>query len=325
MFQRIVVPLDGSKQAEQALPIAARMARASGGSIVLVRVVLPPLEFGKYAAPHSIAWERQAFATERAGAASYLVNTLFTHNAELAGIEVELGVAVGLVAPAIVSVARSQEADVIVICSHGDTRLKRWFFGSVAHEVMKFSPVPTLILHEQGTRLVFHAAHPLRALVILDDSPHAMTVLEPAAHLLASLATPTPGILHLQRVLNPSSADGLWLNPCIDKIWREAEASVRKMANALRHSPAAADLTITASVTTASNLIETIKRQTTYATWPEQEETDTFDLIAMPMQRRKGLRRLFRSSVTDHLSHATKLPLLIAPACEETSSLHAHQ
>src|SRR5947199_10402518 len=39
MFKRILVPLDGSGRAERALPIAAHLARASGGSILLVRVV----------------------------------------------------------------------------------------------------------------------------------------------------------------------------------------------------------------------------------------------------------------------------------------------
>ena len=39
MFKRILIPLDGSGRAERALPIAARMARAAGGSIILVRVV----------------------------------------------------------------------------------------------------------------------------------------------------------------------------------------------------------------------------------------------------------------------------------------------
>jgi len=42
MFQRILVPLDGSARAEQAFPIAERIARATGGSLTLLRVVETP-------------------------------------------------------------------------------------------------------------------------------------------------------------------------------------------------------------------------------------------------------------------------------------------
>ena len=45
MFQHILVPLDGSPRAERALPIAARIARTSGGSILLLQVVSPHLDF----------------------------------------------------------------------------------------------------------------------------------------------------------------------------------------------------------------------------------------------------------------------------------------
>jgi nucleotide-binding universal stress UspA family protein len=44
MFQHIVVPLDGSPRAEQALPVAARIARASGGTLTLLRVVTHLIE-----------------------------------------------------------------------------------------------------------------------------------------------------------------------------------------------------------------------------------------------------------------------------------------
>jgi len=43
MLKRILVPLDGSPRAERAIPVAARVARASGGSNILVRVVSIPL------------------------------------------------------------------------------------------------------------------------------------------------------------------------------------------------------------------------------------------------------------------------------------------
>ncbi len=46
MFKQILVPLDGSTRAEQALPVATRLARASSGSIVLVRVANFPVDYG---------------------------------------------------------------------------------------------------------------------------------------------------------------------------------------------------------------------------------------------------------------------------------------
>ena len=45
MFQRIVVPLDGSIRAERAISVAARIARASGGSVVLLRIVSVATEY----------------------------------------------------------------------------------------------------------------------------------------------------------------------------------------------------------------------------------------------------------------------------------------
>ena len=47
MFAHILVPLDGSAPAEEALPVAARIARASRGSIHLLEVVSSPIDFGR--------------------------------------------------------------------------------------------------------------------------------------------------------------------------------------------------------------------------------------------------------------------------------------
>src|SRR6266567_4138061 len=49
MFKRMLVPLDGSEHAERAIPVAARIARVSGGTIIFVRV-LPPADLSGYAA-----------------------------------------------------------------------------------------------------------------------------------------------------------------------------------------------------------------------------------------------------------------------------------
>ena len=60
----------------------------------------------------------------------------------------------------ICATAREEQADLIVMCSHEEPGLKRWFFGGVAHEVAHQSPTPVLVMNERG-RLVSatHGAH----------------------------------------------------------------------------------------------------------------------------------------------------------------------
>ena len=67
MFQRILVPLDGSTRAESAIPIAARIARASGASVTLVRVVTTPIDFSGF------AMESPLIMPKKHGCASNLV------------------------------------------------------------------------------------------------------------------------------------------------------------------------------------------------------------------------------------------------------------
>src|SRR5690348_758316 len=71
MFKRILVPLDGSARAEQALPIAVRLAQASGGTILLVQVVPPAMEYTRGLAPAPL-WIEQIVNAELDDAASYL-------------------------------------------------------------------------------------------------------------------------------------------------------------------------------------------------------------------------------------------------------------
>ena len=62
MFKRLLVPLDGSTRAEKAIPVAARIARASRGTIVLLQVVDMPIRYGKFVTPTSFATEEDVEA-----------------------------------------------------------------------------------------------------------------------------------------------------------------------------------------------------------------------------------------------------------------------
>src|SRR5262249_26307620 len=114
----------------------------------------------------------------------------------------------GRAAITILDVARDEHIDIIVMCSHGDTGFKRWALGSVAQQVSRHSPVPVLVLREDGTAPTSSFPdhlHPLRsvtAMVALDGSKLAEVALEPAAYLVAALAAPAQGTLLLTNVIN---------------------------------------------------------------------------------------------------------------------------
>lgn len=143
MYKQIVVPLDGSELAEEALKQAKNLAQSSGSPLKLVRVVdtyrsqsLPATGMAMdYALLSELAEE------EIADAKQYLTNKVEEVKAE--GIQVSGDVLHGPIARQICSVA--SEDDIIVMSSHGRTGIKRWFLGSVAEEVMRNAECPVLL------------------------------------------------------------------------------------------------------------------------------------------------------------------------------------
>lgn len=148
MFQRILVPLDGSELSEKAIPVAAWIARASGGTIVFVSVVLPPIEFGTYSPDRTVPLKPSAFERREVEASNYLTGVITKHADKLAGISTEMNVTAGAVSAGIYAEAHLEHIDLIVICSKGETGLKRWVFGDVAQEVIRHSQVSVLVLQE---------------------------------------------------------------------------------------------------------------------------------------------------------------------------------
>jgi nucleotide-binding universal stress UspA family protein len=316
MFKRILVPLDGSERAERAIPVAARIARASGGSIIFAEVILPPREIGAYSAEHSTAAVKpSAFEVNLAKATSYLTKVVSTYTNELRGIEKEMEVVSGAVSPTLLSIARLEQVDLIVMCSHGETGLKRWVFGSIAQQAVRHSPVPVLVLNEHGVvPPASDGSRPLQALVALDGSPLSEGALEPAAQLITLLAAPAQGALHLLRVVDPFSAPeqlGGQTDLEADRgeeTGQEAETYLKAVADRLRQDILAdLNLSISTSVATSANVAETIIRLAEQA----GEDEDGYSLIALATHGRSGFQRLLMGSVTEQVLGATKLPLLI--------------
>ena len=84
MFQRFFVPLDGSARAEKALPVAASLARASAGTVILARVIVPSSneEYGA----NVVANEHAYFREEHTEARAYLDEVVDRYDQVLEGL-----------------------------------------------------------------------------------------------------------------------------------------------------------------------------------------------------------------------------------------------
>jgi nucleotide-binding universal stress UspA family protein len=312
MFARILVPLDGSVSAEEALPMAARIVRNSRGSMHLLRVVGSPLDVAEEYDEDPLLSE-QRIETETTVATDYLrrIATL----PALDRIQITTEVAHGLPAQYILAAAGLGGVDLAVLSSHGRTGFRRWVLGSVAHTLAHESTVPTLILHESETASqIAHtdAARSLRILVPLDGSPLAEAALEPAAHLAASLAA--QGELHLTQVVKPrraSAKESLESSPNAEL---RARARTYLMQAAERWQAMVKELgiSISWSVVLEADVASALRSQAE----PGEQGQGTagslgIDLIAISTHGRHGLERWVMGSVSNRLLNTTKLPLLI--------------
>lgn len=320
MFKRILVPLDGSARAESALPVAARIARASGGSIMLVQVVTIPV---MYETTVAVTYSADVIEQEISETELYL-KTL-TQREVLQGIKTDVSALYGAAAQTILSVATAYNIDLIVMTSQGKTGMKRWVLGSVAQKVARHSTMPVLVLHESGAAP--GGAQPdgavVRALVTLDGSGLARSALEPAAHLVAGLAAPGHGALHLLRVVKyPHFDDRRLTLPQIEEIKTQALHKAKTyMASVQRHlsegSLKELGLTITWSVALDDDVAGTIIRtaeggeDAAGAGMPGR-----CDFIAMATHGRTGFQHWVLGSVTERVLGATRLPILIVRPAE---------
>lgn len=319
MFHHILVTLDGSERAEQAVPIAARIARATNGSIVLLRIVPPPPSSTWNWMEPAITME-QAIETDITAATEYLQTV--ARSDDLAGVKTHIEVLPGEPALSVFPVVHLYHCDLLVMCSQGTTGIKRWALGSVAQKVARHSPIPVLIVHEDTPLLSLQQedSEPLRILVPLDGSPLAEQALTPAAQIGLALSHPLKTELHLLRVLSLPFLEERHPKEIVLAARKEAIAEAKSYLATFtqqwhdEHMPAGGDahLRITSSVflhlDIAGTLIQIAEQGEESAGAPQRQG---YDLIAMATHGRGGLERWLIGSVTERVLEQSRIPLLI--------------
>lgn len=136
-FRRILVPLDGSDQAESILPAAIGLARLYGAEVGLLRVGwLAPaaMDYPVHSALPPVTPEELETTLERARA-----------RIAAAGVAVKTEVAFGFEADEILAAAERVPGTLLAMTTHGRTGLDRWLFGSVAEKVLRAATCPILV------------------------------------------------------------------------------------------------------------------------------------------------------------------------------------
>lgn len=306
MFQHIVVPLDGSLRAEQAVPVAARIARGTSGAVLLLEVVSMPIDYSGGMAPVAPMMIGEQIESEMAVASDYL--KAIAASPALSGIETRTEASFGLPAQSILAAA--EESDLVVLCSHGRTGFTRWALGSVAHTLVHQSTVPVLVLRQSEAPSPFlnrETARPKRALVPLDGAPLAEAALSPAAHLIAALAAPAQGALHLVQVVkvSPAAAEEGTASEQNEEALRRARTYLKTVAEHVQATEKTLKLSITSAAVLGVDVADAL------LCLAEQESLGTCDLIAISTHGRGGLERWVMGSVTERVLNTTKLPMLI--------------
>ncbi|MGH2588637.1 MAG: universal stress protein [Dehalococcoidia bacterium] len=155
MFQRVIVPLDGSPFAEQAIAYAATIAERFEALLTLVRALEGPgdevraiarIQIGEGAAlDHDTVNTTNAPMSESKRKAYAYLNTV-AQSLHSRGLTVETVIEDVPAAGLILEEGRRTPGALIVMSTHGRGGLSRLLFGSTAQRVLEKSPVPILLI-----------------------------------------------------------------------------------------------------------------------------------------------------------------------------------
>jgi nucleotide-binding universal stress UspA family protein len=144
-LKSVIVPLDGSELAENVLPPVVELAKALKLEVVLLRAYqIPANTYAGMEHYYAVNYEKLTAAL-RDEAQSYLENKV--GELKRTGIEkVSFAIPEGSGADAIVVLGQRTPDNLIAMCTHGRSGVKRWVLGSVTEKVVRLSGDPVLIV-----------------------------------------------------------------------------------------------------------------------------------------------------------------------------------
>lgn len=301
MLNHILVPLDGSKLAEAAIPVAASLAQTLHAPVLLIHII-------EQDAPQEIHSERHITQPDEASA--YLEQV--AKRGFPAEVHVEVHVhtaAVKDIPRSIVEHAMSEfSPDLIVMCTHGHGGMRDLLYGSIAQQVVAQGLIPLLLIKpKEEAAPVFRLEN---ILVPLDTGP----VHDAGLSLTQQLATAYKSNVHLFTVIPTYStvagetAATSSLLPATSSALREIQ--VENAAEDLQEhleELKEAGLQVTGEVGRGDPATEIVKLS----------EKLNADLIVLTTHRKAGAAAFWARSVAPNVVRRARVPILLVPLEEK--------
>ena len=300
MYQRLLLPLDGSHLAESILPVAVCLAKSLSATVALIHII-------EENAPQEVHGEHHLH--DVAEAEAYLGKIAQEWFAEIAVTETHVHTEeVSDVADSILQHVSEFNSDLTLMCTHGRSGAKQFLYGSIAQQIAAAAVPVLFIRHSSGD---LDGEFSLKKLLVaLDGDADHEQGLEVAAGLANAcksslrLLTVVPSLTMIsgswtQSVrLQPSTTDRM-----LGMEAEEAEQYLRRHQERLKNK----QLVVTSEVLRGDPADEIVKAAA----------SEEIDLLVLGTHGTVGTEAFWTGSVTAKVARKTVTPVLLVPARHE--------
>jgi nucleotide-binding universal stress UspA family protein len=298
MFRHILVPLDGSRLAEAALPVAVALSKSFGSTVTLIHII-------EHNAPQEIHGERHLRQQEEAyNYLNQVAQQNFPPDANvIRHVHTE---EVKDVARSIVDHSGELSPDLIVMCSHGEGGLRNIMVGNIAQQVINRGKTPILLVQPDEDRFAETISFS-KLLVALDGDPEHEKALPVAKELAKSVGASLLLVMVVYTLATLPS---------------EQAATSRLLPAA---TSAMLDITETSAQDYLQEKATSFQQEGLNASWEvrrgdpasniiDSAEQSNSDLIVMATHGKSGIGAFWAGSVAPKVITQTHIPLLLVPA-----------
>jgi nucleotide-binding universal stress UspA family protein len=298
-FARVLIPLDGSDFAEQAIPYASAVARSE--SIFIFFHVVPKMEavYGLLGNCLLTAEQAQQGANDMAMRHLEILREQWLQRMPNIAVEIVSDDSTN----GILAAAERHRADLIVMATHGRGEFDRMIIGSIADRVARSASLPVMLIHPRDASTPTPAVRTIDRLVVpLDGSEPAAQALPLVGQLASSLHIPVL-LMAVSDFPSKPSTLSTYAAAFSPQVYEEVLAAGRKEA---QQTLAGAANGLTAqNVAVSQKLLEGPVAKSIASVTGEN------DLIVMSSHGHGGFRRLFLGSVASKLINQPNLAVLL--------------